>query len=164
MIGNLAARGVKRLQAPPKPDILTVREYHPEVLASLAVLSHKMGIVPHWLFKDYVSGFITSGYRDAPVDSQVTNSPHYFALALDIAVGNVMKQISWGNRALEFHLFYRIGLYPQNGFVHLDLCDINWMEIYHGMPFWVRYNGKYTSFHRFGEASTFALKCVTPGD
>jgi len=163
MVENLAAKGIKRKQYP-EADLQTIREYHPEVLASLAVLSHRMGIFPSWLFElGHVSGFITSGYRDRPVDARIKNSPHYFALALDVAVGNAMRQIEWGRRALEDKLFYRVGLYPQNGFIHLDLCDADWMRKYHGAPYWVRYNNNYYIFHHFEQAAKFSLDKIAPG-
>jgi len=153
---NLAIMGVPRATPDHIPDLITVRATPYPVLTRYKLLCQDFRVIP-FAGGDYVNqgpnwntGFVTSGYRIHGSE----NSPHRFALAIDIAVGDLAEQIKWGRQALRY--FFRVGLYPQNGIIHVDLCDEHWQRRFGGRPSWVRIDGKYTSFATLEEAIAFA--------
>jgi hypothetical protein len=99
------------------------------------------------------AGYITSGYRDKGGN---INSAHKFALAIDVAIGDIEAQVKISRVAVKY--FIRIGLYPENGFIHLDLANRLWMKKYGGRRFWVRKNGIYTCFDEMEEMIGFARR------
>jgi len=129
MIENLAAKGIKRKIKAPIADLEIIKEYHPEVLLKLALLSQRMGIDPLWLGNFYLNKkipqWIESGYREIAKKSKILNSAHYFGIAVDIMVGKLIKQYEWARAATEDNnLFFRAGLYPQQNTMHLDIADM----------------------------------------
>jgi len=103
------------------------------------------------------AGYITSGYRGGILNCRI-NSPHRFALAIDVAIGPIEKQIAAARKAQP--LFPRIGLYLGNSFIHLDLVSEAWMKKYRGRRYWVRIKGVYTSFDIFEAAIDFVKESL----
>lgn len=146
---NLARLGLPRATEPDVPDLITVWKTPYPVLTRYGLLCKDLRIQP-FAGGTYERqgprtkpGYITSGYRDGILNCRI-NSPHRFALAIDVAIGPIEIQIAVAQRAQAY--FPRIGLYPSNGFIHLDLASEAWMKRYHGRRFWVRVQGAYTSF------------------
>ena len=172
MFDNLAAKGVIQQG---HPDIITVRQYHPEVLAKFGIVCSKQGESGAWLFTENgCSERIVSGYRSRDVDPAVKNSPHGYAIALDVWVSHLQASdpnnrpailesaIGWVRAAVEPGLFTRAGLYPQQNTIHVDIADAEWIEKYHGTPYWVKWNSLYHGFFSLEEAISFARHLVTP--
>lgn len=161
MFKNLAKQGIKRLTPQPNADLQIIKKYHPEVLIRLSLLAIGMGINPKWLdnfyTKNIVPSWISSGYRDCQYDSEVSNSPHCFGIAIDIVVGKTIRQFEWAREATETtKLFARAGLYPQQNILHLDIADKSWCEKYRGTLYWVKWDKKYTGFYDLGSAMRYA--------
>jgi hypothetical protein len=170
MLKNYALKGIKQSGS---PDILAVKQYHPEVIFSFALLMKRMGMECGWvLIPEAIPDLIVSGYRDHSVDPAVKNSPHAFAIALDVMVSHLdarvpqnresilEEQIKWITAATETGLFNRGGLYPQQNTIHLDLCDEEWMRTYNGTPFWVKWNAKYEGFSALPSAIEYAKQLI----
>ena len=156
---NLAKLGLPRATDPDVPDLITIWRTPYPVLTRYKVLCKDLRIQP-FAGGTYRKqgpptkpGYITSGYRDGIINARIS-SPHRFALAIDMAIGPIEDQVAAAKRAL--FLFSRIGFYPDNGFIHLDLVSEAWMKRYRGRQFWVRKNGVYTSFDIFEAAAEFA--------
>lgn len=156
---NLAKLGLKRATEPDIPDLVTIWKTPYPVLTRYKYLCGVAGIQP-FAGGTYEQqgpssriGYITSGYRDGIINCRI-NSPHLFALAIDVFVGPIEKQISFAKKAQKY--FPRIGLYPDNKFIHLDLSSEAWMKKYRGRRFWVRLNNVYTSFDILDAAIDFA--------
>jgi len=94
-------------------------------------------------------GLIISGYRSEVLEYNV-HSPHRFALALDIHVGDVEKQMEWATAAQPY--FCRVGLYVGRNTIHLDLCNKDWQAHYKGAVCWVWSNGVYHPFPTLKQA------------
>lgn len=157
---NLAVLGVKRRLPMIVPDLLTIWETPYPVITRYKILCDRLGIIPFAggeLRQQGPSseiGYITSGYRSAIIGGNMC-SPHLYALALDIAIGDVHRQVVAARVAVD--LFSRVGLYPDNGFIHIDLVNDAWLERYHGRLYWVRKDGSYTSFDELEPAIEFAI-------
>lgn len=154
-IPNLARLGHKRLVAEPKPDLITIQRTPYPVLTNYLKLCRMLG-VPPYCGRDFTDqgsangvGCITSGYRDTDL-----NSPHEYGIAIDVIVGDVRAQVTAGRVALQY--FCRVGLYPDNGIIHLDVAPEEWIVRHKKARFWVRYKGKYTTFNEYDEAACFA--------
>lgn len=160
---NLAKLGLKKAADPGVPDLITIWKTPYPVLTRYKLLCRDLGMQPFaggTYEKQGPStkpGYITSGYRDGIINTRI-NSPHPFALAIDMAIGPIENQIGAASRAR--FLFPRIGFYPDNGFIHLDLASEAWIRRYHGRRFWVRKNGVYTSFDIFEAATEFAKESL----
>ena len=98
-------------------------------------------------------GYITSGYRSKITEGR-RNSPHLYGLALDIAVGDAYEQAIWAKAADM--LYTRVGLYPDNGFIHVDMMPKVWCSHYHGTKYWVKKGDKYKGLWSLSEAITLA--------
>jgi len=152
---NLSKMGVKRIIPEPDADLITVWKTSYPVLTNYKQLCMAIGIPPFagGTYKEqgssYVMGFLTSGFRDS-----MRNSPHEFGFAIDMATGDLDTQIYVARIATNY--FTRIGLYPQSGFLHLDLANLDWQSKYGGIPYWVRIDDKYTSFTNLEQAIGFA--------
>lgn len=170
MLENLAQKGVKQQGS---PDIATLKVYHPEVLFAFALLMKKMGMSCSWLLAEgAIPDCIVSGYRDFNADPEVKNTPHKFAIALDVMVSHLdahvainrpavlEEQIKWITTAVESGLFTRGGFYPQQNTIHLDQADEAWMQTYGGTPFWVKWNGKYEGFTTLNGAVEYAKQLI----
>ena len=169
MVQNLALAGIKQQGS---PDIATIKQYRPEVMAAFFLLSKKMGEGLDALFLDQCPDIITSGYRDYSADPEVKHSPHNFALALDVQVSKLNAripqnqpaildgQIKWITAAMESKLFNRAGFYPSQNTIHLDIADDDWMKKHNGAKFWVKWNGKYTGFGILNEAIKYARSVI----
>jgi len=160
-VPNLAKLRTPRQVAAPEADLITIWRTPYPVIKRYINLCGDMRTIP-FAGGTYQQqgragkvGRILSGYRDEIKDDD-DNSPHLFALALDIAVGDLNRQIAWARKAQDY--FYRIGLYPENGIIHVDLCNRNWQRRYGGPASWVRIGGKY--YHQDGleKSITFALE------
>lgn len=147
---NLAALGVKRQGDPEAADLMTIWNTPYPVLTRYKLWCDLVNLQPFAggevtaQGSPSIAGYITSGYRDQLVEGR-KHSPHLFALAIDVAVGDVHRQLAVAPAALNF--FSRIGLYPDNGFIHLDLMPASWLVKYGGRQFWCRIGGVYNSFN-----------------
>jgi len=89
---------------------------------------------------------VTSGYRCPLYNSKVngySNSPHMKGKAADI-VANIPMWF-FAKMAKEVG-FTRIGLYPRNGFIHVDLMKPS------PSASWIRRDGEYTYYRTLEEA------------
>jgi len=162
-VPNLAVLGTPRQVGPPEADLITIWRTPYPVLKRYILLCGDMGVKPFagGTYKrqgaGHEVGFITSGYRNKIIAGS-KNSPHLFALAIDIAVGDIHQQIKWARKAQQH--FYRIGLYPENGIIHVDLCNQTWQRR-HGAPAsWVRLGKKYHHKEGLEQSIQFALAAV----
>ena len=155
MFENLAEQGIVQRG---HPDLVTVRQYHPEAMSKLCLLFMQMGYGMSALVEGgiFPPGIVTSGYRDKNIDPAVKNSPHKFGIAFDLAIGNLDQQIKWLKKAISPSLFNRGGLYPDRGIIHVDIADDEWMQTYNGTRFWVCLGDKYTGFSDMESAINFA--------
>lgn len=147
---NLAKLGLKRATEADIPDLITIWKTPYPVLTRYKILCKDLRMQPFaggTYEKQGLSvrpGYITSGYRDSIIEGR-KNSPHQFALAIDVAIGDCEHQIQAAFFAAP--LFPRIGFYPHNGFMHFDLASEAWMRKYSGRQYWVRNKaGIYSSF------------------
>lgn len=83
----------------------------------------------------WIPGHILSGYRPYIVGTN-KESPHRYAIALDVAVGKLVEQIEKARAAVPF--FTRIGLYPGHGFIHLDLAPETFIKRHRKRRFWIK--------------------------
>jgi|GEM_PF-3364785 len=156
---NLAALGVKRRQGPPEADILTIWDTPYPVITRYKLLCDRLDIAPFagGILRRQGSplhrSYITSGYRDQIIGGNEW-SAHLLALALDIAIGDIEAQIKAAMIAVS--LFTRVGLYPDNDFIHVDLVNDAWIQKYQKSRYWVRRNGIYTPFSHIDSAIQFA--------
>lgn len=166
---NLALTGVKQ-KSP--IDLDTIRQYHPEVMAKYVMVCLKLGLPINWNdLKSVPSNldFSGSGYRDHAFDPSVKNSPHNFAMALDICVSSLnakikanrqavlQSQINWITAAQG--IFPGAGFYPFQNTIHLDIRDDIWMKDYHGTPYWVKdptSENPYKGFYNLNDAIRWA--------
>jgi hypothetical protein len=173
---NLALSGVKQ-QEP--TDLGTIRQYHPEVMASFVILCIKLGLPIDWNSLQKIPeelNFSGSGYRDHVFDPAVKNSPHNFAMALDVCVSpldakiasnrpSVLEaQIKWARAAQG--IFTGFGFYPYQNTVHVDLRTPEWMAKYKGTPYWVKdpnAANTYKGFYILDEAIVYAHTVASHG-
>ena len=130
-----------------KPDVKTIEEYHPEVLNQYAQLCKEMKAVdasdnPPGVCKGTpVKCCIKSGYRDPDYNKKIrgaSSSPHMYALALDIHVGNdINEQLKWAKTASNF--FTRVGIYPGSSHIHVDLMPLKGQF---ATSYWIGSGGK----------------------
>lgn len=160
---NLAKLRLKRATEDGVPDLITIWKTPYPVLTRYKLLCKDLRIQA-FAGGTYERqgpctkpGYVTSGYRDGILNCRI-NSPHRFALAIDIIIGRIEQQIAAAKKAQLF--FPRIGLYPGNSFIHLDLVSEAWMKKYHGRRFWVRMKGVYTSFDIFEAAIDFVKESL----
>ena len=156
---SLAKMGVKRLVSEPDAELLTIQKTPYPVLSSYKKVCAEIGVSP-FAGGTYSNqgpkgevGYLTSGFRDSS-----DTSPHGFALALDVAVGDMYEQYRWGIVALKQGFYKRFGIYPQNGIVHLDAFDEAMRLYYNKAKFWVRIDGEYFNFDTPDLALNFAEK------
>jgi hypothetical protein len=156
---NLAEFNVPRVTMDGTADLVTIAKTPYPVLSKYKKLCAYMDVEPFaggtWKKqgKQNVLGYITSGYRNKVIEGNIS-SPHLFAFALDIAVGDIKAQVEWAKRAIQ--LYTRIGLYPANGFIHVDLAPIIWMKKYYKRRYWCKVNGVYKSFMKFNGMIDYA--------
>lgn len=136
---NLAALGLKRRGSPVSADIMTVWESPYQVITPYQLCCNELRTRPFGggtVEKQgpIQPGVITSGYRDAVLEDNA-NSAHMYALALDIHVGSLAKQIEWA-RVCSQH-FMRVGLYPDDTIIHVDQMPQDWIKKYHKTRYWV---------------------------
>lgn len=164
MLVNLAEMGIKR-QLYPEPDIETCKQFHPESVGALIILADRYNLPAATLFRKSIAPhWLISAFRDQPADATVKNSPHYFGVAFDVMVGDIIKQIEFVSLAVETtKLFNRGGIYVGRNTCHIDQCDDAWMRKYNGTKFWVWHDKKYVGFFNFSEASQYALDLIAPG-
>lgn len=101
-----------------------------------------------------ISGYITSGYRPGIVGMNF-ESPHRYAIALDVIVGDAQQQVEVGEIALKY--FTRVGLYPGKGIIHIDMAPPSWIAHHKKSPFWTYTDDQYFPFDNFTEAAEMAL-------
>lgn len=147
---NLAALGVKRIGDPDNADLGTIWSTPYPVITRYKQWCQLVNLKPfgggHLLGQQNEPGLITSGFRDELIEGR-KHSPHLYALALDIFVGDLHRQLAVAPAALGF--FSRIGIYPDNGFIHLDLVPQSWMDRFSKKRFWCRVDGEYESFDQW---------------
>lgn len=169
---NLMAMGVKRkdhLQPSERigqrdPDIQTIwgiPEY--PVITQYKKLCADTGLSPFgggtMEEQGTEPGRITSGYRDEVIDDNEL-SPHFFGFAIDVFVGGPAEQIKVALAA--GHYFSRVGLYPDDLFVHLDLAPKVWVQRYGKAWAWVKHNGVYLAQNSHEAAITY-VRGLPPG-
>lgn len=158
---HLSNMGVKRATPKDVPDLITVAKTPFPVLARYVQVCNKMDVVPFaggtWAQQGpkYKVGYITSGYRE---ELTRDHSPHCYALALDIAVGDITEQIRWGDCAI--HFYTRIGFYPDSGFIHVDLAPIVWMKAYGGTRYWIKVGEKYYVYRKYNKLLIHAKSLI----
>lgn len=161
LLPNLARLGLTRAIPQPNADLVTIWKTPYPVISPYKRLCAEFGWEPFaggTLARqgDMKAGFITSGFRDELIEGR-ENSPHLFALAIDVAVGDVDAQMKFAVAADKMYI--RIGLYPHNGFVHLDQCPPSWIARYSstGRRYWVRdAEKKYHTFEKLEDMLLFA--------
>jgi len=148
--------GIKRATPKDVPDLITIYRTPYPVLSNYKKLMNDLQLEPYAggshvkQGPSWEPGYITSGYRD-----ESPSSPHGFAIALDIAIGDIHLQYKAAIAALKY--FNRVGLYPNNGIIHVDLFNDILMAHYNKIHrFWVRKNNIYTKFHDLAKAYEFA--------
>jgi hypothetical protein len=137
---NLAHLGWKRQGTKGEPDLVTIYRTPYPVLSSYVTLCRQTGLEPFagGTYDKQGSagpGFITSGYRDSIIEDR-EHSPHLYAFAIDVQVGNAARQLEVAAQAGA--LFARVGLYPFRGFIHLDQAPDNWVDKYSKRRYWVQ--------------------------
>ncbi len=161
---NLRALGWPRQQSP-EADLITIQSI-PEypVLGNYKKLCADTGLAIYGGgtidAQGELAGKILSGYRADIIDGNEI-SPHFFGFAIDVAVGGLAEQIKVA--IASRHYFTRVGLYPDNGFVHLDLAPLAWIERYGKKPAWIKHNGVYRSFDNRAGAIAFAGELLETG-
>lgn len=100
-------------------------------------------------------GYILSGYRSEIINGNA-GSMHRYAMALDVEVHSVEKQVEVGRSALE-HGFTRVGFYPDRKFMHWDMAPDNWIERFAKRRFWVEIDGTKQSFTNIDHAIEFMV-------
>ncbi|MBD3403787.1 hypothetical protein GF420_12885 [candidate division GN15 bacterium] len=155
---NLAKLGLPRKGADLHADLETIWLTPYMVLTPYVDCCDDLGIAPFaggsYLRQGTIApGFITSGYRDNIIEGN-DRSAHLHALALDIHVGSIEKQIAWAR--VFAGRFMRVGLYPDDTFIHVDQMPLQWIERYAKTRYWVgRAEGtghKYTGFNTLADA------------
>lgn len=138
---NLARLGWKRQGEKGSTDLVTIYRTPYPVLSNYQTLCKQAGLEPfaggtyEKQGDSWRPGFITSGYRDEVIE-QRQHSPHLYAFAIDVVIGDAAHQLKVAPLALP--LFTRIGLYPFRGFIHLDQAPDNWIDKYSKRRFWVQ--------------------------
>ncbi len=154
---NLRALGWRRQQSP-EADLLTIwsiPEYpvignYKKLCADTRLAPFGGGTIEQ---QGEAAGKITSGYRDEILDGN-NISPHHFGFAIDIAVGDLAEQIRIALASRPY--FTRVGLYPDSGFIHVDMAPRVWIEHHNKAWAWVKHNGIYRSFDSWPGAIAFA--------
>lgn len=160
---NLAALGVSRQVQPPAPDLITVWQTPYPVLTNYKLLCADVGIEAFaggtYLKQgsSWLPGYVSSGYR---VSIGAENSPHKYALAIDVVAPKLELQIELVRFALKY--FTRSGLYPNMSIIHLDLMPAVWIKKFNAARHWVCFKmGDKKTYHNFGDldsAIRFAIK------
>lgn len=152
---NLADLGVKRHGDGVEADLWTLYKSPYPMITNYKMVMSDAGIQPFaggtlgQQGSNYLPGYCTSGFRDLIIDGH-NRSPHLYALAIDVAIGDVEEQARVAHIASKH--FNRVGLYPDNGFIHMDLMPPHWIAKYGGSRFWVKKNGIYKSFQTLNSA------------
>lgn len=138
---NLATVGVKRRGHKNEADLDTImRTSHP-VLSAYWQLCIAAKLKPYaggtYLIQgpSNIPGYCTSGFRDKVIQGNGT-SPHLWGFALDVAVGDVARQMEVAALALDY--FVRVGIYPANGFIHVDQAPEIWIATYGKARVWMK--------------------------
>lgn len=167
---NLAVMGVKRrvdssatdldtIWLTPYPVIMTYQKVCEatglDFLGSGGRMIRKPGKKPVFIQSEHSDGCVLSGYRFEIINSNV-NSMHRYAMALDIEVHSVEKQVEVGRAALEGG-FTRVGFYPDRKFMHLDMAPDNWIKRFAKRRFWVEIDGTKQSFNEIDHAIGFMV-------
>ncbi len=156
IIPNLGALGLPQRG---DPDLITPYESHYLMHTNYLLWCQDLRIDPYaggTRFEQgprWKVGYILSGYRQAAIEGNEM-SPHRYAIAWDTAVGKLDAQIEAARAGVRH--FRRVGLYPQNGFIHMDLAPDNWIKKFNKALFWVRLDGRYTHFDYLEQAIQFA--------
>ncbi len=156
---NLMKLGVARRGNGRTPDIETVWLTPYPVLTNYKQWCRVVGLDPFaggtWAAQGMsnVAGYITSGYRDQ-IHEGNESSPHPFAFAIDVAVGDIGRQLAVVPSAVDF--FSRVGLYPRRGFIHLDLAPDEWIRKYNKRRFWCSTLEEFKSFDTLTDLTKYA--------
>lgn len=158
---NLGKLGLLRRVPAPKADLLTIWDTSYPVIRPYQELCREFeflrafgggGMLDQ---KTQYPGYITSGYRSELIGNNV-HSMHRYALAIDVAIGVVERQIQVANVARNY--FERIGFYPDRGFIHLDQCPVQLMRKLNKTRFWVITKESSRAFNDYEQAVAEALK------
>ena len=156
---NLMRVGVKRRGNGRTPDLETIALTPYPVLMNYKQWCRVVGLDPFaggsWSKQgpSDVAGYITSGYRDEIINGN-ESSPHPFAIASDVAVCDVGRQLAVVPSAVNY--FSRVGIYPGRGFVHLDLAPDDWIRKYNKRRFWCKTADAFKSFDSLTDLTRYA--------
>lgn len=149
--------GLPRLLAAPAADLQTIWLTPYPVLTNYAKLCGQpkvRGILKPFGGGSYKSqgsqqsGFITSGYRSEIINGNI-KSPHRYGFALDFIVTKQMAMI--GQEANRY--FARVGFYPEQAFIHVDLAPDIWISKENKARYWVMIERKYHYFDYIEDAA-----------
>lgn len=152
---NLAKFGVSK---EPNTDLGTIWKTTYPVLTNYMKLCKQFGIKPFGGGSRKKQGnevmVITSGYRDYPVNGN-DNSAHMYATAIDCYQPTIMTQLKMARQVYTDELFNRVGLYPQNKFIHLDIMPDGWIKRYNKAQYWANVDGKMKVFPTIFDLTAF---------
>lgn len=146
IIPNLAKLGVPRLAPAGEADLETIWLTPYPVITNYLALCNYLKIEPfgggsRQYQGEKRTGYITSGFRTELIGSNF-NSPHRFGIAIDFIVLENIVEVASGAS-----LYYnRVGVYPDNKFIHVDLAQNNWIKKYNKRRFWVNSSSEYSYF------------------
>ncbi len=109
--------------------------------------------MPTFIQGEHSDGYILSGYRSEIINGNAS-SMHQYAMALDVEVHSVEKQVEVGRAALK-EGFTRVGFYPDRKFMHWDMAPDNWIKRFAKRRFWVEVDGTKQSFDEIDHAIEF---------
>lgn len=165
---NLAVMGVKRgweidldtIWLTPYPVITTFKKVCDSTGLYFLGKDGRMWQQPvdgpmHFRRGEHSNGYVLSGYRSEIINGNA-GSMHRYAMALDVEVHEVDKQVEVGRAALK-EGFTRIGFYPDRKFMHWDMAPPNWIKRFAKRRFWVEIDGTKQSFNEIDHAIGFMV-------
>jgi len=153
---NLCKLGWKRVTYP-EADLETPWRTPYPIHTNYLLMCQDLGIEPYGGGDrnnqgERKNGYITSGYRDKVLGGNM-NSPHFYAFAFDIVFINPDDQVEASLVAHNY--FTRVGLYPLNGIIHVDLAPEVWIRRYAKARFWTKTARGYLYFESITEANRY---------
>ena len=164
---NLAVMGVEQkgkidldtIWLTPYPVITTFKKVceatELDFLGGFGRMIRKPGKAPVFIQGGHMNGYILSGYRSEIINGNA-GSMHRYAMALDVEVHNIDKQVEVGREAIK-QGFTRVGFYPNRLFMHLDMAPDNWIDRFAKKRFWVEIDGTKQSFDEIDQAIGFMI-------
>ena len=155
---NLGALGVPRKIEAPEPDIQTIWDTTYPVIATYQRFCRLTGLQffggGSMRDQGHLPGRITSAYRSESLGGNV-NSPHRFALALDIAIESDDDLPMLAKHAET--LYTRMGIYRGRKFIHVDIVPRIWVRQHGKAICWISEPDKPTRLFPNWEAFQAAI-------